>query len=302
VLAGTVVLGVVVDRVGSGAFLTGLRATSMPAVAAALLLTAAATLACTWRWRTVAGRLGLELPLGRAIAAYYRSQLLNATLPGGVLGDADRAVRHGVDHEAVGRSVRAVVWERSAGPVVQVAVTVGVLLASPARGRLGGPVLVAGGVALVAGVLVLVARRTHLVAAVRADARAVLTGRTLPVLLLGSLAVLAAHLAVFVVAARAVGADASLARLVVVGLVVLTAAAVPASVAGWGPREGAAAAAFAAAGLPAAQGLAASVVYGVLALVAVLPGVVVMLSGARPSIAPADRPTGRPGVREVARA
>ena len=38
-----------------------------------------------------------------AVAAYYRSQFLNTTLPGGVLGDVHRGVRHGRDAGDVGR-------------------------------------------------------------------------------------------------------------------------------------------------------------------------------------------------------
>ena len=60
--------------------------------------------------------------------------------------------------------------------------------------------------------------------------------------------------------------------LVPIALVVLVAAAVPLNVAGWGPREGAAAWAFAAAGLGAAAGASVAVAYGVLALLATLPG------------------------------
>jgi hypothetical protein len=60
-------------------------------------------------------------------------------------------------------------------------------------------------------------------------------------------------------------------------LLVMLAMSVPTNVAGWGPREGAAAWVFALAGLGAAQGLATTVVYGAMALVATLPGAVVLL-------------------------
>jgi bacteriorhodopsin len=60
---------------------------------------------------------------------------------------------------------------------------------------------------------------------------------------------------------------------------VLVAAAIPLNVAGWGPREGVAAWAFASAGLGAAQGATVAVLYGVLALVAVLPGGVLLTRG-----------------------
>ena len=66
------------------------------------------------------------------------------------------------------------------------------------------------------------------------------------------------------------------------------------SVAGWGPREGATAWAFAAAGLGADAGVATAVVFGVLVLAASLPGAVVLgltwLPRARP--ASAVRPGG----------
>src|SRR6185369_7974789 len=86
---------------------------------------------------------------------------LNATLPGGVLGDVHRAVRHGRDVGDLGGSARAVVAERGAGQVVQIAVSLAVLLAlpSPFRSR----VLVTGALAVagfgLVALLVLVVRR-----------------------------------------------------------------------------------------------------------------------------------------------
>jgi bacteriorhodopsin len=56
-------------------------------------------------------------------------------------------------------------------------------------------------------------------------------------------------------------------------------AAIPFNLAGWGPREGAAAWAFSAAGLGAATGATVAVTYGVLALVATLPGAVFLVNG-----------------------
>src|SRR5438270_37448 len=70
-----------------------------------------------------------------AVAAYYRSQFVNSVLPGGVVGDVNRGVQHGRDTGLVGRSLRAVTWDRASGQVVQLAITVIVVsvLASPAR-------------------------------------------------------------------------------------------------------------------------------------------------------------------------
>src|SRR6185312_16555407 len=67
--------------------------------------------------------------------AYYRSIFLNLTLPGGVVGDVHRGVRHGRDAGDVGRGLRAVAWERTAGQVVQALLTLVILLALPSPVR-----------------------------------------------------------------------------------------------------------------------------------------------------------------------
>jgi len=54
--------------------------------------------------------------------------------------------------------------------------------------------------------------------------------------------------------------------------------AIPLNVAGWGPREGVTAGAFALAGLSSADGLTVSIVFGVLSAVATVPGLVVLLA------------------------
>jgi len=90
--------------------------------------------------------------------------------------------------------------------------------------------------------------------------------------------VLGGHIATFVVAARTAGSTLALPRLVPLVLLALLAMVLPLNIAGWGPREGVAAWAFAAAGLTATQGVAASVTYGVLVFAASLPGAAVLLS------------------------
>ena len=65
------------------------------------------------------------------------------------------------------------------------------------------------------------------------------------------------------------------------GALVLAGSSVPTSVAGWGPREGVAAWAFAATGLGAATGLTVAVTYGVLSLAATLPGILPLLDPLR---------------------
>ena len=115
----------------TGPFLDGLRTVDGWALAAASGLAVLTTVCCAWRWRIVARGLGVDLPLGTAVAAYYRSLFLNVTLPGGVVGDVHRGFSHGRDTSDVGRGLRAVAWERSAGQVVQIVLTVAVLLVLP---------------------------------------------------------------------------------------------------------------------------------------------------------------------------
>ena len=105
-------LAVLVWRLGAGPFLDGLRTVDGWALAAASGLAVLTTVCCAWRWRIVARGLGVDLPLGTAVAAYYRSLFLNVTLPGGVVGDVHRGFSHGRDTSDVGRGLRVVAWER----------------------------------------------------------------------------------------------------------------------------------------------------------------------------------------------
>ncbi|MES1212404.1 MAG: lysylphosphatidylglycerol synthase domain-containing protein, partial [Leifsonia sp.] len=109
-----------------------------------------------------------------------------------------------------------------------------------------------------------------------------------------SVVVVAAHSATFIVACLAVGVDAAPREFVGLAVVAMAAAALPLSIGGWGPREAASASAFAAAGLGAGGGLAASTAFGVLTMIAVLPGLVVLIieaAGARRAVATSERRT-----------
>ncbi|WP_422735097.1 lysylphosphatidylglycerol synthase transmembrane domain-containing protein [Micromonospora sp. WMMD729] len=287
VVGGAGLLAVLLWQVGGGAFLAGVRLIDAPALAAALLIGVLTTVCAAWRWSLVAGGLGVRLPLATAVAHCYRAVFLNATLPGGVLGDVHRAVRHGRDAGDVSRGIRAVVWERTAGQVVLVGVALVVLAAfpSPVRGYLpaAAALLVAVGLAAV-----LLARlspgtgRSRWARGLRtavADVRAgLLARRTWLGVLVASAVMVAGHLATFLVAARTAGSDAPLTRLLPLTLLALLAMGLPLNVAGFGPREGVAAWVFGAAGLSAAEGVATATVYGALVLVASLPGAAVLLA------------------------
>jgi uncharacterized membrane protein YbhN (UPF0104 family) len=286
-LIGAAIMAVVVWRLGTGPFLDGLRAVDGRSLALAAGIGFVTTVCAAWRWNLVARGLGVALPLRTATAAYYRSQLLNTTLPGGVLGDVDRAVRHGSEAGNLGRGLRAVAWERSVGQVVQLALGLVVLLLLPSWVPLWVP-LVAAAVVLLAlgGGLLLRGRPPHgasrgarALRAAAADIRDGLTARRAwPGIVLASVVVVTGHLATLMLAARTAGAITPAVQLLPLAMLVLLATAVPTSIGGWGPREGMAAWAFGAAGLGAAQGVATTTVYAVLALAALAPAVPLLVA------------------------
>lgn len=308
-LAGAGVLAALAAHLGTGAVREGLAAIDGAAVLAALGIGLLTTVAVAARWCLVARGLGMRTPLPVAVADGYRAALLNTVLPAGVLGDLHRGVRHGRRAGDVGRGVRAVAAERLAGLVVLGAVAAAVLAAQPALlaaawaaaagaapvgpgAAAGGPVVagVAGalGFAGLAGAALAVRggpvrrapRARALLRGWAAEARAgVLAPGTWPGVVLLSAVAVAGHLALFVVAARTAGVAAGLGDLLPPLVLALLAMALPLGVGGFGPREAVAAAAFGAVGLGASAGLAVAVVYGVLALVACLPGIAVLATG-----------------------
>jgi hypothetical protein len=153
-----------------------------------------------------------------------------------------------------------VVYERTAGQVVQIALTVAVLLVLPSPVRTAAPFVAVG-----------------LVVAFALGWRYIGPARSAwPAIALASALIVAGHALTFMIAAHTAGVTAPAERLLPLALVVLIGAALP-NIGGWGPREGVTAWAFAAAGLGASRGVSTAVVYGVMVFVATLPGAVVLL-------------------------
>lgn len=287
-IGGLAILLAIGWRVGTGPFLDGFRAVGLWSVLGAVVITAATTICSAWRWQIVARGLGVGMQLRGAIAAYYRSQFLNTILPGGVLGDVHRGVDHGRSAGNLGRGLRAVAWERVAGQVVQLAAAVIVLavFASPVRSAL--PIVLAVVVVLV--ILAVAAIRFAPQAGVSRWRRAwraaasdirdgLLAREAWPPITVSSVLVVVGHVAVFLIAARAAGVDAGVSVLLPLAMLALVAAALPTNIGGWGPREGVAAWAFASAGLGADHGVATATAFGVLVLIASLPGMIVLIAG-----------------------
>jgi uncharacterized membrane protein YbhN (UPF0104 family) len=288
-VAGVTALWFLGRELGAAPFEDGLRAVTWQGVVAAVTLTALTTVCSAWRWQVVARALGTDIELSRATGAYYRSLFLNSVLPGGILGDLHRAVTQGRRAGDVAQGVRAVGWERLCGQVIQAVVTAVVLLTLPSLVRPALPWVLAG-IAGVAGCAVLVVSvaarlgRSRPARAARAIAtdlrRGLLVRGVWTRLTLASVLVVAGHTATFVIAARVAGSTAPLGELIALLMVIQIAAGIPLNIGGWGPREGVAAWAFAAAGLGAANGVTVSTLYAVLMLAAVTPGAGLLLTDA----------------------
>jgi uncharacterized membrane protein YbhN (UPF0104 family) len=239
------------------------------------------TCACAARWQVTAAGLGINLPRSEALREYYLSQLVNQLLPGGVLGDAGRAMR---TRGAAGlmASGQAVVFERLAGQLALLAVMVVAFAATLwAPGGLDWPVWVmrpvfwAGAAALILGTG-LWAMRSRLPAALRAQgsafARAVVARGVLRRQLLLSVVATLCNIAAFGFCAWAVGAPLSLPAMLAMVPLILLAMVIPLTIAGWGLREGAAVALLPLAGVSTGDALATSIAFGLIFLASTLLG------------------------------
>jgi len=289
-IGGVAILAVIGWRVGTGPFLDGLRGLDLRSIVLAVVITCATTSACAYRWQVIARGLGVGFRLSWAIAEYYRSQFLNTLLPGGIVGDVYRGVGHGRAVGSISRGLRAVAWERTAGQIVQLGLTGSVLavLSSPARSAL--PVILACTAVVVLAMAGTVrfaprtgmSRSAHAWRVAASDMRHGLLARgAWPAITVASLVGVVGHVSVFVIAARAVGVAAPLRVLIPLALLVLVAASLPTNIGGWGPREGAAAWSFAGAGLGAGHGVASATAFGVLMVIATLPGAIVVAATVR---------------------
>ena len=254
-------------------------------VAALVALTLQIVLSA-FRWRLTAGQFCIALDKWTALRECYLAQILNQTLPGGVLGDAGRAVRARAQAGLIA-SGQAVLFERLAGQIALFMVFAGAVMVTlavpgwinwpdwlllpvlalltigftapfvlwfscaPPRGRTGRAVARFGA----AFVLALAAPEV----------------RTRQVVM--SLGTALLNVAAFAFCAAAVGATLTpVAALALVPLILLS-MLVPITVSGWGLREGAAAALLPLTGATAAESFAASVAFGLAVLVVALPGI-----------------------------
>ncbi|WP_417566862.1 lysylphosphatidylglycerol synthase transmembrane domain-containing protein [Marinobacter sp.] len=291
-------VGLVVWSVDGSALWQELGRISPFVLLPAFALTVLQVALSAWRWRYTVERLGLSLPLSAAIREYYLATFLNQVLPGGVLGDVNRAWRHGREAGERLSAMHGVAIERLSGQLV-LALAVVVSVSWLFQAGQFAPRAIENGLWVVTGIAFLAftawaALRTGLsggllkgladyLRLLRRDLfQSLLRWPVLPVQIGSSLLVLASYLGVFLCLAWGAGYLNSLeaaAVIVALGSILLLSMVIPLTLAGWGIREGAAAVVWPMVGLPAEQGVALSVGYGALVLVSSLPGMVFIVVG-----------------------
>lgn len=302
-VATLVILGLVLRLVDLPQLISQLKAVPAGFIGLALALSVAQVALSAWRWHYTAQRLNVSLPYSLAFREYYLAGFLNQVLPGGVMGDVNRAWRHSRSQTGASSNrqrqlavIHAVVLERLSGQMVLLPVVVLSLLALWAVG-LFDTTEDASGLALsawywllfivllgVAGWLLIVSGKASALARyarrLAVDIRLAFGGlRNGSVQLVTSLAVLLSYLGVFALVAMGMGAVSDVGELfttLALCSVLLLAMVVPITVSGWGVREGAAALLWPAVGWPAEVGVAVSVGYGALVFLASLPGAFVL--------------------------
>lgn len=296
-LASAILLGTLFTLVDTTALWRELQRIPLWVVLPAVVLSVVQVVISSWRWCYTGKRLGLNMALGDAVQEYYLATFINQVLPGGVLGDVNRAVRHGAKAGKRQKAAHAVAIERLSGQLV-LALAVGLGLVLLWQANVFKPLLVGSSATgwfplvlllVIAGGFLLLRRYSigfkEYLLALNDDVRqALFSWPALPLQLVSSLLVIISYLAVFLllaVAADYVNSAAAAAVLLALCTVLLLSMVIPLTVAGWGIREGAAALLWPLAGLPAEQGVALSVGYGALVFMGSCPGALVLLKGRR---------------------
>lgn len=280
VVVSVALVGGLIVVFGVEPFLQAIRSVDLTGVLIALLTGSVAVLAQADRWRRIAGGFA-AVPRGRdAVGLTYQATFLNMVLPGGVAGDALRAVRHpDGDGPRVRTGAAIIAVERLLGTVVTV-------LGATVAVTLGGVMPWLGWIGLLLALVLLGLiwpglRRVSAPALLRAVAGSVLVWTSL--------------MALFVYASMTAVPGLTTADAVALGAIALIAMSIPLTVGGWGPRESGTALAAMAWGLSGSDGVSAAAAYGVLALLGSLPGAVLVLADV------ARRPSGGLGPLRRAR-
>jgi len=262
------------------------RGVSPAALLIAFALLAVQVGVCGLRWQMVVKALGARLGLLKATAVFEIGSFFGLVLPGAMGGDM---VRMWTTHRAglpLSAAINSVMLERLATVLALVALVTATepLLAArvPNAASLWlFPALTALGVAGTGLVMLLdrlpaVLSRWRLMRGVvrlASDTRLVYLNprKGLPVLAVALLGHLNLGLAAYALA-RGLAIDISLRDCIVLFMPVVLATTLPISIAGWGAREATLVVLFGFVGVPAAQSLALSILYGLLTMLVALPG------------------------------
>lgn len=242
-----------------------------------------------WRWQIIAVRLGQLLSLRSAISEYYLATVANLSLPGGVTGDAARVVRTR-QTQGWGLAAKAVILERLSGQIALFLIALASWIVWSVFSTVSVPdvvgqllftiVLVVAGAGLIVGALIHFAAEPitrFIVSFGPAIHRAWITDNQWLIQGMLSLLVVVTYLAVFAASAFAVGHPLPLIALMTLVPFVLLSMVIPVSIGGWGIREATAASLWPLLSLQTEAGVATSVVYGLVSLLAALPGALCVL-------------------------
>ncbi|WP_192497269.1 lysylphosphatidylglycerol synthase transmembrane domain-containing protein [Halospina sp. K52047b] len=278
-------LGVVAMTIKPAEVVTVLQRLPPWSLVAALALSIPQVVLSALRWRYTAYRLDLPLGAGESVAAYYRATLVNQIMPGGVVGDVERAWRARHPEARTSAAAHSVMIERLSGQLALVLTITALLVIAPPF-ALPGPQLSGQwlwGAALVL-LLAIAAGRLPRVrdysALLRADVHTALFRWPAPVIQLAlSLAVVATYFATLALLDASIATQPLTPEKLALHACLLLSMVLPVSIAGWGVREGVAAALWPLAGLPANEGVALSIAYGVVILLGGLPGLIPVPGG-----------------------
>lgn len=287
-----VVLASQVDPVAVGAILRKVR---LELVAAAFLLLVAQTVVATQRWMCLLRLTGLDVKGVRYYAYFGMGSLTNLSLPGGVAGDVFRVWQTAREGLGVTASANSVILDR-----LFALATLGAMVSVCALGQLAQTGLadqpirgfaLAIGIFVVVGLLLVAAaepvlrrlsskRWYGIFHSVSHSTRDLLTRWSSGGLKLVIIA-LTGHLLLVLGAyclARAFGISIAFDDALIVFPMVFLVSSVPITPGGWGIREGAMVVALGYFGVTTEAALSLSITYGILAIVACLPAVLVYLS------------------------
>lgn len=259
-------------QIGSAETIARLRTADVGWMMAAVAMLWAQTILSALRWRLAAARMGIGITPVRAVGEYFLAQLVNQTLPGGVVGDVARAYRSS-DQVGLHRAGQVVIFERAVGQIAMLLILLaGLTLVMLRPGAVTlPPQLVLPVMGVAAAVLLLIIVILFIVLARKPLLAIGFLARQMALGLLTAFAILLA----FDFSARATGTTLPPIATVSLLPLILFTMVVPVTVSGWGLREGAAATLFPLAGAGAAAGLAASTLFGLMFLTSSLLGVLI---------------------------